>query len=98
MPRRAIHPLRKECIKLSCDTELVFADGYDEAILGVAIRDGHSVVAYNSEAVIDILCQRDGMDRDEAEEFFDFNIQGAWIGEATPIFVAPVRQSVGRRR
>jgi hypothetical protein len=29
-------------------------------------------------------------DRDfflEAEEYFDFNIQGAWLGEGTPVFV-----------
>jgi hypothetical protein len=25
--------------------------------------------------------------RDEAEEFFDFNIAGAWMGEQTPIIL-----------
>jgi hypothetical protein len=49
------------------------------------------VVVYDAEAVIAILCQRDGMERDEAEEFFDYNVQGAWIGESTPLFVTPVR-------
>ena len=27
---------------------------------------------------------KDGMTRDEAEEYFDFNTQGAWVGEQTP--------------
>lgn len=92
MPRRAIHPLRKKCIEQSWDAELIFADGYDEAILGVGSRNGHAVVVYNSEGIIDILCQRDGMIRDEAEEFFDYNIGGAWIGEGTPFYMIPFKR------
>jgi len=25
--------------------------------------------------------------REQAEEYFDFNVQGAWVGEQTPIFI-----------
>jgi hypothetical protein len=59
---------------------------FDAAIIGVAERAGGlSVVAYDRTAVIDIL-ERD-MPRDEAEEFFEFNTIGAWMGECTPVFI-----------
>jgi hypothetical protein len=27
------------------------------------------------------------MTREEAEEFFEFNTIGAWLGDATPVFI-----------
>jgi hypothetical protein len=33
---------------------------------------------------------RDGMTRDEALEFVDFNIEGAYTGNDTPLLVWPV--------
>ena len=33
------------------------------------------------------MTSRDGMSYDEAMEYFDFNVQGAWVGENTPIFL-----------
>ena len=32
---------------------------------------------------------RDGMSNDEAIEFFEFNIEGAWMGDTTPLFMHP---------
>lgn len=62
---------------------------FDEAILGVAERIGMSpIVAYDTAKIIDILCERDGMGGDEAAEFFEFNIAGAYVGDRTPIFIA----------
>lgn len=67
--------------------EALFADGFDEAIIGVAERFGMPpVAAYDYEKVIAAL-MKDGMDRDGAEEYFDFNIGGAWMGDNTPVFV-----------
>ena len=60
---------------------------YDEAIVGVAERaDGLMCVAYDRQRCIEILMQ-DDMTRDEAEEFFEFNVLGAYMGEGTPVFV-----------
>lgn len=64
------------------------ADGLDDAILGVARRCGQpDLIAYDVDKVIEILVTRDGMSHEEAVEFFDFNIEGAWLGEATPVWV-----------
>lgn len=63
-------------------------DGYDEAIIGVAEKIGSQpIIAYSQEKIIDILMKRDSMSYNEAVEFFEFNIAGAWTGENTPIFI-----------
>lgn len=59
---------------------------FDAAILGIAERFGMGpVVCYDRTRCIDILAQ--AMPREEAEEFFEFNTIGAWMGDCTPIFV-----------
>jgi hypothetical protein len=63
-------------------------DGFDEAFLGVASRFGmEEVFAYDFDKVLKILQERDGMSFDEAVEYVDFNILGAWVGDKTPLFV-----------
>jgi len=66
--------------------EAVFWDGLDEAIIGTAERIGLSVVAYDVEKIIEIL-MRDGMDYEEAVEYYEVNINGAWVGEMTPVHI-----------
>ena len=64
------------------------ADGFDEAILGVAQRCGQAeIIAYDTEKILEILQAREGMTAEEAVEYFEFNIAGAWVGEETPIFI-----------
>ena len=67
---------------------MLIADGYDEAVLGVARRCAQpDLIAYDVEKIIEILMTRDEMSYEDAVEFFDFNIVGAWVGEETPIFI-----------
>ena len=66
------------------------ADGFDDAIIGVASRCGISdLIAYDVSKIIDILQKRDGMTHEEAQEYFEFNVIGAYMGEHTPIFITP---------
>ena len=68
--------------------EALVCDGFDEAIIGMAERLGLGpVVAYNVEKMIAIMIERDGMTYEEALEYYNFNILGAWMGEFTPIFI-----------
>ena len=68
--------------------ELVTADGFDNAFIGIGERINlDSVAVYDVDKCIDILVSRDGMTYEEAMEFFDFNIKRAWVGEKTPIWV-----------
>jgi hypothetical protein len=66
---------------------------YDEAIIGPASiwRDSTmvSVLVYDAEKIRDILIKRDGMLHEEAREFIEFNIEGGYLGEQTPVLVWP---------
>jgi hypothetical protein len=67
---------------------LLTADGFDDALIGIGERINlDSVAVYDVDKCIDILMSRDGMSREEAVEFFDFNVKGSWVGEKTPIWV-----------
>lgn len=71
--------------------EALFADGLDEAILGLARVFGkEAVVAYDYEACVEVF-MAGGMTFDEAEEWMSFNVMGAYVGEMTPIFVRTFR-------
>ena len=66
----------------------MIATGFDDAIIGVGRRCGRpNIVAYDVEKVIQILVDRDGLSREDAEEYYEFNVVGAWVGEMTPLWV-----------
>ena len=74
------------------EEELLFLGEHDErkrfepAILGIAHRFGvQPIVTYDYRKVIDIFAE--DMSHEEAQEYFDFNVIGAWVGEGTPIFI-----------
>jgi hypothetical protein len=69
------------------EVELQIADGFDDAILGIGQRFNTYFVVYDQAKVIETLMARDGMTEEDADEFFAFNIVGAWVGEGTPCFL-----------
>jgi hypothetical protein len=64
--------------------DAIFWHGLDDAVIGIAERVGLLVVAYDIEKICEVL-MRDGMTYEEAIEYYDFNIGGAWVGELTPV-------------
>jgi len=36
--------------------------------------------------------QRDGMTYDEAEEFIEYNVIGAFVGDRMPVFLVPMKE------
>lgn len=66
------------------DPDLLFADGYDDCIIGLTFRGETPVVLYSADRIIYKLTGQ--MTEDEAVEFFDFNVAGAYMGERTPLF------------
>lgn len=66
----------------------LLADGFEKAFVGWFTRCGQPTVAvYDLAKCINILIKRDKMTRNEAEEFIEFNVTGAWCGEGTPAFM-----------
>ena len=69
------------------DPDLLLADGWDAEIIGTAHSPGRPLlVVYDGDAIVARLVERDEMTLEEAEEYFDFNIEGAWMGTRTPVF------------
>lgn len=68
------------------EPEIMFADGYDEAIAGVVWDGERTRVVYTTEEILKILME-DGMSYDEASEYFDFNVAGAYMGVYTPLYL-----------
>lgn len=64
--------------------EAMFADGFDHAIMGYS-SDGK--VIYSVDQIVGTLVERDGMTPDESIEYFNFNIECAYVGEYTPIYM-----------
>ena len=63
--------------------EALFADGHDHAIMGYS-SDGR--VVYSADQIIGGL-MNEGMTNEEAVEYFGFNIECAYVGEYTPIYM-----------
>lgn len=57
--------------------------GFDKAIIG--ITDNCNIV-YSIEKIKAILI-KDGMEIDDVDEYIEFNIFGAYLGEFTPIYM-----------
>ena len=66
------------------DQEFLTADGFDDAIIGVDVNSMR--IVYSIDRCIDILIL-EGMSREDAIEYMDFNVIGSYIGEQTPIFI-----------
>ena len=48
--------------------------------------DSDDRIVYSREKIIDILSE--DMTREEAIEFYEYNILGAYMGEMTPIYLS----------
>lgn len=66
---------------------LLLADGFDDAFIGYDLAKSRAV--YDSDKCVQLLVAG-GMSSDDAVEFFDFNVLGAYVGEKTPLFVRTV--------
>lgn len=63
-------------------------EGFDSAIVGMLSRCGQEdIIVYDYDKVIAVLTERDGMTDEEAIEYAEFNILGAWVGDGTPGFL-----------
>lgn len=87
---------------LERDLTLTVADGLDDALLGVTTDVSPARAVYSRDKCIEILAQ--DMTYEQAVEYFEFNVAGAYVGEQTPLFIdvimpsPPARPASKRRR
>jgi hypothetical protein len=67
---------------------LIMEDHHD-AFVGVVTRFGidEPIACYDVGRILSTYQERDGMTYDEAVEYFDHNVIGAWAGDRTPCFI-----------
>lgn len=61
-------------------------DGFDDCVLGVAEGfDGIPRIIYSEALIVKKLCKE--MSLEEAWDYFNFNIRGAYMGTETPLIL-----------
>ncbi len=78
---------RETICEMGYEEAVVFeTPDFDAAIIGVS-EEGK--IVYDYEAMVEQLCQKDGMTRDEAVEFIDYNTIRAlpYAGENAPVIM-----------
>jgi hypothetical protein len=74
----------EEIIENYYDVEILKADGFDDAVIGIATDFTEPRLIYSVKKCIEILEKE--MDQQEAFEHFTFNVSGAYVGDKTPIW------------
>jgi hypothetical protein len=70
------------------DDEMIKWDGFDDCVLGIGSRCGmQDILVYSKKKIAYKLRDRDNLTVEEAIEYIDYNITGAYVGERTPILL-----------
>jgi len=68
------------------EESFLLADGLEEAFIGIGYQFNTPLAIYSKSKAIQCLMDK-GMDEEQAYEYFDYNVAGAYVGEQTPIFL-----------
>jgi hypothetical protein len=75
----------EQILEIFSEDELLKADGFDDAVIGIdAVK---LRLVYDVDKMRSILVDQEGMSFDEAMEYLDYNVLGAYVGEQTPLYI-----------
>ena len=66
---------------------IVYPTGFEDCIVGVGERFGGPPVAVLDVEKMLAQMEKDGMTREEALEYFEYNILGAYVGQESPVYL-----------
>lgn len=67
---------------------ILLADGFEKAFIGVgAAYYNPPCAVYDYDKCVEILIENGVSTYEEAVEYFEFNVSGAYVGPQTPIFM-----------
>lgn len=66
--------------------DIIMPDGLEEAFIGVGWQFNKPIAVFDKEQCIEII-RSWGVDEVDALEYFEYNVQGAYVGDQTPIFL-----------
>jgi len=79
---RLVEERKKKWIKWYEEEGLLKADGFDDAIIGIDEKTMRLI--YSVSKCIEILSKN--MSKEDAVDYFYFNMESAYVGEKTPIW------------
>jgi len=71
------------------DPNTLYADGFEDALIGLGWQHTKLIAIYDYEKCVEILILREDMTHEEAIEWMEYNVVGSYVGEYTPIFMLP---------
>ena len=77
----------REKLSDSYGEELIFADGFDDAIIGVATGFDSQRVVYCYVSMIETMMKEDDISYEDALDWIEYNTLGSYVGKNTPIYV-----------
>jgi hypothetical protein len=83
---------REQAMILLQDEKSPVSDGYDDAIIGVALT-GRTAAVYDYDELIGSIMEKEGMSHAEAMDWYEFNMT-AHIGDQTPIVIDKIMEAV----
>jgi hypothetical protein len=67
---------------------MLYADGFEECIIGVFTEGEVPRVVYDKWAMVEVLMESDlELSWEDSVEFLEFNVWGAYHGEGTPVYL-----------
>ena len=78
---------RSEIAESYPDALLLDPEYFDDAIVGIIHDFNRTAVCYSESKIIELLMSEDKMDYDEALEYYQYNILGAWMGDWSPMYL-----------
>lgn len=75
----------QEIIENYEELEILKADGFDDAVIGIELSSGRLV--YDTDKMVHILMNDEEMTEEDALEYLDYNVINAYVGEQTPIYI-----------
>ena len=73
------------------DEDAHVIEGHESAMLGIGHRCGQPTIAvYDRDELIGSFMKMNQWSFETAQEWIEFNIEGAWIGESTPMILEKI--------
>jgi hypothetical protein len=66
---------------------ILLADGFENAFMGLMSHNGHTVAVYSRWDCILELQRKNDWTWTDSEEYFNFNVECAYVGDYTPVFM-----------
>ena len=82
-----IEDLREPFLSENAD-DMLKVDGLDRAIIGIGRQFSQQFFVYDYDKCIEVFMTRDDMCEEDAREWMEVNVVGAYMGPGTPTFVS----------